>query len=439
MKLFGENASDVIDAGPEDGVAVAQAETEMLHEAGTLEQQAVAIESAVGASEDLEAVGDQASASLEEGEGLTDDAIQMATVTVESAMRRLGIDKRDLDGRLAFESSEGQSRRYRTTLVMEGVVAGVRKIWEKLKAWFRNMVQAIKDFFIKFFSNHDKTIDNLKALREKVNATKGKPSGDGKLKKSSVAKTFNINGKVSHAGAIDILKNHVGLTGGVKGLFEAVGKGIDVAAELVKADHKAGKSGLTTANAEKAAQNIAAAAAGLIKSHSVPVKKEEKSTKTKETLRVEIGPLADGESPELSVSVTNKGVLVMKLDRKKSKEAPETISVLKKDECLSLIAEAIEVAKAVREYRSVQREIDAVLDNAIKLIDQAMKTAEAIGDLADDASNLRTTLSEVRGFTSDAGVFVQRFSTLMPAWGIRAANQAGAWVQASLGEYKEKD
>ena len=212
------------------------AQGEVAEASQEVEEAGDTVDEAVTAIEELSEVADVMADSAEEGEGLTEDAAEIAEVAVEAICARLGYkpSKKPIPSMEAFGSTS--SRLDATKYALEGIADTIRNIWNAIKGFFGRIWEGIKGLWARLFDAGTKIKVRAEKLDEKLKAAEdGKFEAD-KEKKIDAAKfctVFNAkSGDVVAEAAIEVLGAH----------GAAVAKQAKINAELVSLFEKAEKA-----------------------------------------------------------------------------------------------------------------------------------------------------------------------------------------------------
>ena len=149
------------------------AQAEVAESQAEVTEMADIADEAVTAIEELADVAEVMSDSVEGGgDGLTEDAAEIAEVAVEAICARLGYKptKKLMPSMEAFGSTS--SRVEATKYALEGVAETVRKIWEAIKGFFNRIWEAIKGLWKRMMDASTKVAARVKKLEEKAAAAK---------------------------------------------------------------------------------------------------------------------------------------------------------------------------------------------------------------------------------------------------------------------------
>lgn len=132
-----------------------------------------ALEDAMNDADTLEDIGDVMGDSVENGEGLSEDAAQIAEVAVESIYRRLGIRRaKAMPSMESFGSSS--SRVHATRVAMEGIGDWVKETWAKIVQFFKDLWEKISNFFRKALAGIGQLKSAAQALKKKASGLSSK-------------------------------------------------------------------------------------------------------------------------------------------------------------------------------------------------------------------------------------------------------------------------
>lgn len=166
---------------------------------------------------ELETVGEIVSDSVEpeveggaEGPGMEPVAAALAAETVRRLRKKWGLSSPQAIGAPSLESfGRASSRKQATRLALLGISDTIKKIWEKIKAFFKGLWDKIKSAIKSIFQSNVKTQQRAIALRKEVTAltqTKGK---NDSFESGSLAKAFGVKDKdVEQKNIVACLTNH---------------------------------------------------------------------------------------------------------------------------------------------------------------------------------------------------------------------------------------
>lgn len=222
LSLALEDAEIADDAVVADGTDLSVAEATVEAQAGAAEVTEAAsdvetFDSAVAeASEDtatVEQVAETVADSLDEegptgGEGMDPVAATLATETIERIRRKYRISS-GVRSAPALESFKPRaSRKEMTRLALESFSDTLKKMWERIKAFFRGLWDKIKSAVKSIFQSNIKTEKRALELKKKINTWKFNIKDKSSIESGSIASAFSSDGKSSVATIELVLGNH---------------------------------------------------------------------------------------------------------------------------------------------------------------------------------------------------------------------------------------
>lgn len=391
---------------------------------------------AITGTEELEGVADIAVAANADGEGLSEDAAKVVTITVESICNRLRLDTPRI---LSAESfGNPQSRRHSTELTIESIGGTLKQIWTAIK----NIALRIKDRFVQFFANLFKsaTILNkhLVSLKRRADAMDSSFVKKEKvLKSSSLARAFSVKKKASLATMNEIVGNVDKLQGVTKGIVPIYSNWD--AQKLIAANFStdAIKAYLeSSTNAAEQVARLVASAGTKLDASDVAGTAMKKDKNRKDVEAMAYGPFVNNLALVAETSKrTVDGVDVVSIDLSfaSSKDAAATeIEALTLAEIKTVISDAVKRSDAIVEFKKTQGDIAKVTDQIVKatdtLLGTAMKALEANGASAET----KRGLSELRRDVNEQFGMLNKFANRAPALAFDTVSKMGDYVSASL-------
>ena len=228
------NADEQVERVQELEEQVAQAE--VAEGQAEVTEMADIADEAVTAIEELADVAEVMSDSIEGGgDGLTEDAAEIAEVAVEAICARLGYKptKKLMPSMEAFGSTS--SRVEATKYALEGVSDTMKKIWEAIKGFFNRIWEAIKGLWKRLTDASLRVAARVKKLEEKAAAVKKDgliPNPEKKYNAVKFCEAFNTKNAADISKAVvdtlsshfDVLQKLSALNAGLVVVFENVEK-----------------------------------------------------------------------------------------------------------------------------------------------------------------------------------------------------------------------
>ncbi len=211
------------------------AQAEVTEADSEVEELVEAVEEAVDGVEEIEEIAEVAEGSVEAGDGLTEEAAEIAEVAVESICNRLGYKpaKRIIPAMESFGATS--SRLDATKYALEGFKDTVAKIWEGIKAFFARIGDALKALWNKLFDLATKTAARAEKMAKNVKKAQDDKlvAGAGKLKVNNYLVAFNIASGDVAAAAAKVISVHQTIAGKLAGVNSKLSDNLDA---VTKAD-----------------------------------------------------------------------------------------------------------------------------------------------------------------------------------------------------------
>lgn len=407
-----EVVEEEVPAGVEMEVA------DVADEGGDLAGDVEALEDAIEDTETLDQIADVAAASAEEGEGMDPVAAEITEVAVEAIYARLGLTQKAMPAMESFGSAG--SRKAATRIAAEGWKESVKKAWDAVVKFFKNIYEKIKNFLDKFFNANTRLLAAAKKLLASVNAKEGTQTGEVK---SAAAKGFAA--KSGTVGARDIegvLTLHTEIVGSFTKTSALAGKMVsDFSGIAVKgaADAKAMASlveqeiGAKGEEASKIMESVAKKGeqgghllyGGYEFKFEDALKTGEKKGFFKGTMDFVRGAVAEGKEVK--------------------------ITPLSKPEMVSVVNKVTELGQANAEFKKIQKDLTNIVNSVVKI---ANSLANIVEKSADEEG--KKAVSEMRSAVNATGSFIAKGSARLPAMNVAAGKAALNVVAACLATYK---
>jgi hypothetical protein len=423
----GVEMAEGVDAGAADAMQADQAVQDSHDE---IEEVQAAIEDAEEGAEDLEAIGDVAADTIDEGgEGMSEDAARVTEVAVESICRRLGVRGSSIVP--ATESFGSRSSRITATrITVEGIVETVKKIWAAIVAGFKKIWAKLVDFY-KFLTDSNVRMEKRAiALREKC-AQGTSVIETEEFENAAIATAFNEDGtfKVSRLmGAIANIKEELG---SAKSAAETVAAVMQRVANA-KSSKEAFDAMDSISKPQGATDTKLAETIGL-DSEEASTLRASKEMLSGSYIVVYVEKIEGTDEEEESGVVITKSVTAEKEDL----EVKEKCDTAKKDEAIKICNEVISLCKAVKASEGVSK----VFDKADKAIEAAMKNAMSLAgkenkDDKEVAEKEKKTIAAIKKLMVSLGETVRVYASFPQKEASKGGNLALNYVAASISNWK---
>lgn len=183
------------------------------------------------AFEDMDAlddINDVLADSVDDGEGLSDDAAEMAQIAVESIYRRLGM--RAQNPIPSLESFGGRSARVQATRVaMESIGQSLKKAGEAIWKFFSNLIDKLRAAYQKWRKamddkQRDKERKELTDAIKMIERNKKTPRNTKIDNKVLVKNLGFVQGDITESTFMEMMRLSSQLTQGVKSFYDEVAK-----------------------------------------------------------------------------------------------------------------------------------------------------------------------------------------------------------------------
>jgi hypothetical protein len=411
-----------LDAAPAEVVPAAELEveqgaTETEQAAGEVEDLTAAIEDAVEDAGTLGEIQDTMADTVTDGEGMSEDAAQIAEVAVEAICARLGIRSKTSTIPAMESFGSKNSRLAATRIAVENVGEKLKTLWEAVKKAFATVWQKIKDFFAKFFSNTEKVKKLAKELKDQVSSKKDAKPKEAQIDVGSAAKAIQKDGKFDPSTVEAVMTNHANLTNGINKSFELLRDVVGAADAIAK-------------GAEGGEDKIGKALEQFAKTVTAPLNPE--VTENGDTMTLKVGPFVNNNF--ISLEITRGANYGAKLENteggkklESTKIAPLTLDGVSK--ACDLVVSLMDDTEA---YKKNQSKVDALNKSFIDLANAAINFAGKAASASEENADVKKALDKVRVFVSQLNSVSSRITVMIPAGNVRAGKAVLAIASASL-------
>lgn len=430
LVLAMEDDSSNLENG-DDSIAEMQAEVESGvsendAEVGQVDELVTSIEDAIVDADALGDIQEVVADKVEDGEGLSPEAAQIAEIAVEAICARLGMNSsKVMPAMESFGSSN--SRVTATRIAMENIGDTIKKVWEAIKKAFKSVWQKITDWFSKFFANSDKVKAYAEALRKQATELGDKVMDAKEIDNKSVASAFVVK-KASGLGSLNIvLKNHEAITSSALETFSVIQKAVSFVTDSVKDVSKFSRDdGIALTNSITDG----------LKKNSVTV--TEDKNKKGDTFTTKIGPFVNSQLVVVVTSDDAKNPTIKVSTETGESASDSKLKTLTQTEMTAVCDTVINLMKLTENYKKKQKDIESVNSAFVKLTDAAITFADKMVDSAENNSDAKTKISAIRVLATDFNSLATRMTTMMPTMNVQAGRAACAYVKASLAQYGDK-
>ena len=419
---------------PASELEVERGDSEITENSNDIEEMVTATEEAVADAESLGEIQDVMQESVDEGEGLPEEAAEIAEVAVESICRRLGISNTKIIPAMESFGSK-HSRLSATKIAIESIGDTLKKIWEAIKAAFIRVWDKIKAFFIGFTKNTQALSNHLDDLKKRVIQLEDSKTADKDLDNSSLAKAFSISKKANHATATTIIENSKKLLEANANLTKTVDAALSGLKNLMSTEIDRNKFTAYMNSAQtECDSNIRRILGSIITSGIGKAQKEDTKNATSyagpfEGCRVlRIQNQTKGTPPDV-YKVFSIGI------ETSDKFEADKIDVLKKDQMLDLIHKAASLIDALNSFEKQRDMLSKASDASKKVADEALKV---VAKLSENDTVKSRIFREIGTEVSSYNSIVSAMSVSIPKVVFDAIKSSANYVSASLAAHKKK-
>jgi hypothetical protein len=401
---------------------------------------------AVADTELLDQVRDTLEQESAKGIGISSGAAEIADIVTESLRERLGISGTALPSLESFETNSVLS----TNLTLLSIGSTLTNAWEKIKAFFKTLIDKIKEFYNKVFSATGRLKERAIALRTKASELRG-TAEDDTFENSKFARAYqDENGKF-------VLENVHKYTRDISSDMSTFSRDAVKLTKLVDEPHNLEGKKATDWSDNKDVVLIqtlsdsifknAVTGKDLDKIHA-PKEGTVKSTNTYiEHTRLVAEANSDADT-ELGTKKASKlkNVKVRIVELKPSPDDVDDedndVPVLSKDTMIQLCKEVEDLAKSIEMMRVVGRELDNIRNKINKFATDFNTSAKKAVDKDKQTSSdgkevTKEALNDYRQLAMQTGAALNSIGVKLPAYGIKTGNTGLNYVEHSMSYYRD--
>lgn len=439
-------------------------------------QEVEEITGAIGEASDdideLESVGEIVSDSIEpevaggaEGPGMEPVAAALAAEAVKRLRKKWGLSSPSAIGSPSLESfSRASSRKQATRLALLGISDTIKKVWEKIKAFFKGLWEKIRNAVVSIFQSNLKTQKRAQTLLKELNTNTNRfdtKAEKDKVKSSSICTTFNDEGKTNFAIAKGVVERHIGMTEVTQSFNESLkhlADGVGNVISVIKGDNIPADSFDKLASLVKTFEQGMSKVGNGVKSSSGGSKSKVETEVEKmlpedyrdKTLVIAVGPFVRGKymyvvfgDKAASASNGKSGLPKVKMGVIDAPSSPASESdTLKLNEMTELCKLVISGCEKVAASERAQKLGDDTSKDVFNLIESAIKVAQNLNDSGDDAGSeartmLREALNAAKDITNSVISGLSTANASMRVGTMSALNTGLDYVAQSMKNYKK--
>ena len=443
--------AESLEQAADQAVVVGEDRAEVAEQAGDINTDIGDIEQASADVEELQEIGEVAEASVESGEGLSEQAAEVATIAIERIHNRLGFRGQQRIVPAVESFGQANSRLASTKLVVESISETIKSVWEAIKAMAKRIWEKIVQFFNKIFGSAKSLRDHIENLKKRAQAI----SSDAKMKEKELTgglvKKISIKKKADLDTYSTIISNSLNLAKAANAV-SAVSAGI--ASDVSSMTASLQSSGVTEANVkafasamESSFDKVKSVVAGIatIAKTGVGVKSKGKVNKAGDiTFTETYGPFANSQVIVAEGSRRNFKVgsgtvtyttVSLTFDSLADNEVAEKAKTLNKGEISQCLDLATKACSAVEDMEKNKKEIQKIIDESQKSADNVLKAASKTVESAGKSDD-RVAMNEAREAISTIFGLVNQLGQRIPASLMNAAYAGADYASASIAAHR---
>lgn len=389
-------------------------------EMAAIEDYEEAIDEGMDGAQQLDNTTEKMEKLSEKNDGLSDDAVEMAEVSLEDIYRRMRLPYSKKTKRVmpALESfSTSSSRKETSRLAIEEIKEQGAKIWERIKEFFKKLWESLVVAINNVVGIATKLDTYADALEKRVASLEGKEAKEREFEDSSLMSAFGFNGKVDAGVVSTVLKGQNNLS---EGIVKAV---TDYAGVITgKAVAVINSSNSQTDDVKKIADGNWKSIMGRLGGLS----SFGKSSVNALTVTL---PVVGGKKIVLN---NDAGVIKVSEEKDQYKTAGK-VKTLAAGEMTTIIGDARELLKSTEGYKEKIKSGEKVVKEIERVIDEAIKALKKKEDTKRDQKSLST----VRESVTSAGKAQFQVLRMTASYNSSAAKFALNYVARSMKQYGE--
>lgn len=201
------DASGATDTGAVELVEATQDVTDTATEVSDNVAQVDDAEADIADVEKIEEILEKGAAS---GEGVSEEAAQIAQIAVEGLQRRLSIRATRMPALESFRSSS--TRLAATKIALEGIGDTLSNAWDAVVKFFKMIWDKVKGFYKSLFDSNTRLMERAQKLKKRVNSMSSvnKEASDNEIKNANIYDAFvNESGVFNKDNAVTYVVNSI--------------------------------------------------------------------------------------------------------------------------------------------------------------------------------------------------------------------------------------
>lgn len=398
-------------------------------EQGEIQQLNDGVDSAVSDIETLGELEGKMAESVESGEGLSQDAAEIAEIAIESIGRRLGVPMNVMPAMESFGSSSSRVRA--TQIAMESVVDWVKKLWENIKKGLASLWQRIKDFFARITVNADKLLNQAKELKKTAQGRGGWKVKEKEIKVgSSTIQALSIKGKYAKGNDETLESNHLAVTENISGVNDKLSALLkDFNAFIAQVESTKDSKG--NYDLGKVTKETYDKVNEMVKGLAGSVDVVEKTAAKQDTFT--FGPFVGGETFVITIA-KDKGAMtgISLVTEAGAKNTATTLNGLDSSGIITLCDRVERLCRTTIEFEREQKDIAKLNNEFTALATKAGDFASTVASGSEGNEGLVKAINLLQTPITQYSNFSGRLITMLPAWNVNLGKGMFQYASASL-------
>ena len=446
-----EFGAENLEVAADQAAIVGEDRAEVAEVAADIESDVADVAQADADAAELDEIGEVAQAAVDSGEGLSEQAAEVATIAIERIHNRLGFSGKQRIIAATESFGHANTRLASTKLVVESISETIKSIWEAIKAMAKRIWDKISAFFKKIFGSAKSLRDHLENLKKRAQNIAADAKEKEKELTGALVKKISVNKKADMASYKEIVDNSLALAT-ISGSIAAESAGVASGVTSLTAGLQSAGVNQTNLNSfahtlDSSYGKIAGLMAQLAKVNASGVSaKRKKPTTSKTTVKstVTYGPFAHGqvivaENLAKTFSVGGSSVsfnsVSISFETMGEKEFADKAKALNKGEIVAVLDLAIKCASEAEDMEKNAKNIQKVIDESQKAADNVLKATGSMVE-KDGSSNARVAMNEAREAISSVFGLVNQLGQRIPAALINAGYAGADYASASIANYR---
>ncbi len=401
---------------------------------------------AIEGGEQLLEVAEAPAQAVENGEGLSDDAVAQTIVAVEHILDRIQLRARPIP---SAESFHTQGRLAQTKMTVEGIADVLRTAWAAIKRFAARIWEGIQQLFAKIFSSTGVMKKNLESMVARARKLPAEYTPmESKIKNSSVAKAISVDGKAGKETFAAIAENAAKLSGLAAGVTQTYFQ-ITTAAQKMVADGEPDNASVSAYldSVDNAAKHAIGLVAGLKTAASEHLKSDPRQAKNTDRKGVvkstrAFGPFVGNtflKVTEVTRKLGDKEVSDVTMEFSAgSKKVAESVDALSVSDIVDLGNGLLKMNDAFADFKKVQSENKKVVDATNALTEKVLGSVAARLEKTGAKAETTRALAAARRDVNDALSGLNSFANRAPVFYFNTIHAGAQYMSVSLRNLGEK-